>query len=322
MQKEKKASEIIFDKTNTFYEKIKEKRKESDIDKLVFLPPDYENYLGQDCKKKLEDILNKNSSNTGTKDKEDKGTSITASDINQNNVPNSGSNTNTQSKIPKDEKTSSWWWFWLILGLGGGVFVWEKFLREKLMSLINRNETKSSEEYIKQLQTDKKELKNEIDALNKKIKTLEKQNKEFLEENIAMGQKIEGYEYKPKQSFIADANNSQEIAGQTRDNGQNIEHSNSNTLYADSTFSSVTAVPDANTIFELHLRNAQTASFTVYSGAKELVAQRPEFLDDTYCEKQVSGNAAVQIVNEGKVQKDNSGSWKIISNQKLNVIIK
>jgi hypothetical protein len=98
--------------------------------------------------------------------------------------------------------------------------------------------------------------------------------------------------------------------------------SNSSTSYSgsisDGHFNRVSETPNENTIFELHLQNANTAFFTIYEGAKQLVCKHPEFLED--CEKQVLNNAQnVKIESEGEAQRQPDGKWRIT--KKLSIII-
>jgi hypothetical protein len=97
---------------------------------------------------------------------------------------------------------------------------------------------------------------------------------------------------------------------------------NVTTLYADSIFEDffnrVTESPNEDTVFELHLQNAQNATFTIYPSAKQRIIKRPAFLDG--CDKQVLINGQdVKIIDEGIAQLQADGKWKIT--KKLNVII-
>ncbi|GHT02190.1 hypothetical protein AGMMS49525_05290 [Bacteroidia bacterium] len=208
------------------------------------------------------------------------------------------SSQNQNSNLSKEEE-SSLWWLWLLLGCGGGILVWETLLRV-ILPFFNRKETQNNQDYIRQLQDDKKELKSKIEELNKKISTLEKQNKNFLEENIEMGRSPQ------------------------RNDGQNDKcETSATTLYADAIIDGflnrVKETPNEDTIFELHLQNAQTATFTVYQSAYQRIIANPSFLEG--CDKQVLNNAQkVEIASKGTTQRDADGRWKII--HKLNVIIK
>jgi LysM repeat protein len=240
-----------------------------------------------------------------------------------------------KEKTTDKSSNSPLWWLWLLFGLGGGILVWEKLLRVKILPFFNRKETQDNQDYIEQLQHDKKELKSKIEELNKKIGTLEKQNKEFLEENIEMGRKIEGFQYRPKQSYIADVHKPQRIAGQacndnpkpsvvvTAPDRNDEPQTSASTLYADAiingSLNRVKETPNEDTIFELHLQNAHTATFTIYQSAYQRIVANPSFLEG--CDKQVLNNEhKVEIASKGTTQRDADGKWKII--HKLNVIIK
>jgi hypothetical protein len=324
--KGKENQEIIKDKVGVFYDNIKNKRSSNDlsIDYIVELERGYENFLSGKSKSLKEELKNKiqekgtieaqvaqvvkadNTTTPKTENKRDRNRETTTTDKD------------------KESSNSSLWWFWLLLGLGGGIFVWGKWLRVKIQPLFNCKETQSNQDYIKQLQDDKQELKSKIEELNKKISTLKKQNNGFLEENIAMGQKIEGLQYKPKQSYIADVHKLQGVVGQTRNDGQNdIRTTSASTLYADAItdgyFSCVKEMPNEDSVFELYLQNAQTATFTIYQSAYQRTIANPSFLEG--CDKQVLNSAQkVEIVSKGTAQRDADGKWKI--SHKLNVIIR
>jgi hypothetical protein len=97
---------------------------------------------------------------------------------------------------------------------------------------------------------------------------------------------------------------------------------NATTLYADSIFddffNKTSEMPNEDTVFELHLPNAQNATFTIYLPAKRRIIANPAFLEG--CEKQVLINGQdVKVIDEGTAQQQANGKWKII--KKLNVII-
>ena len=86
----------------------------------------------------------------------------------------------------------------------------------------------------------------------------------------------------------------------------------------DGFFNHVKETPNENTIFELRLKNMQTANFTVHTAAYKRVIANPSFLEG--CEKQVLDNAQnVRIESEGTAQQQADGKWKVI--KKLNIII-
>ncbi|MDR0835053.1 MAG: hypothetical protein LBN11_00525 [Tannerella sp.] len=102
----------------------------------------------------------------------------------------------------------------------------------------------------------------------------------------------------------------------------NNEQQTATTLYADAItdgyFSRVKETPNEDSVFEVHLQNAQTATFTVYQSAYQRIIANPSFLEG--CDKQVLNSAqTVEIVSKGTAQKQMDGKWQIT--KKLNVII-
>ena len=220
------------------------------------------------------------------------------------------------------KKSLSWWWFWLIAGFGCGIFCWEKWLREKILLKDKSKKTANTEfdalnKDYKSLHEKNKQLVNQVKERDNQIKKIEKQYNEIFEENIKLGEQIDGYQFKAK-SF---SEITQEIAGQTRNEGKTVVGKSQNTtLYANSIlddhFNHVTETPADDTIFELHLKSEKSANFTVYHRAKELVVLRPEFLDGGI-EPGIGSN--LDNLSEGTAQRQPDGKWKIIN--KLNVII-
>jgi hypothetical protein len=205
--------------------------------------------------------------------------------------------------------------------MGGGIFVWEKWLRGNFLHLLNRNETKDNQDYIEELKNEKKELDNKIVELNGKLHSLEKKKNELLDENIELGKRIERMQQSHKQQNDYPHQNAEK---QTIINQPRIDNANTNDsmLYADSIidgyFNRVKEAPDADTTFELHLQNSHIASFVVYGSAVQRIIANPSFLEG--CEKQVLANArSVKTESKGETQRGADGKWKII--RKLSVTI-
>lgn len=218
-------------------------------------------------------------------------------------------------------KSFSWWWLWLITGAILGIAAWEirlkRMIRMKFFAKRRSSESKvHQEDEFTAWENDKKDFENEIIELKNKIITLEAQNKDLLNENIEWGQKFESYPYKQKNNFDTDLDQS---IGKNLTEIQRATHSF--ILYSGSisenSFKRVSEIPNENTIYELHLQNANTATFTLYEQAKQLVCKHPEFLEG--CNKQVLSNQNVRIDNEGAAQRQAEGSWKIIRDLSITI---
>jgi hypothetical protein len=102
--------------------------------------------------------------------------------------------------------------------------------------------------------------------------------------------------------------------------GTVVNNDDTTTLYADSIsndfFNRVSTQSNEDTVFELNLKNANVATFTVYHQVYSRVIKRPEFLEG--CDKQILPNAqTVHIESLGEVQKQPDGRWKITKKAKI-----
>lgn len=153
-----------------------------------------------------------------------------------------------------------------------------------------------------------RELEGRIRELEVQNRKLVEQKEEFHAENIALGEEIADYKYNARQAALAGSVQSPQ--------------SHPNICYADAIingyFNRITETPNEDTIFELYLRNEQTATFTAYGEAYRRIIANHSFLEG--CDKQVLNNARnVKIEGEGSTQRQIDGKWKII--KKLSVII-
>jgi hypothetical protein len=237
---------------------------------------------------------------------------------------------NSQETTPapkKDKQSSSWWWFWLFLGFGGGIFAWEKWLREKkAISIFFQNPSKIAVE-----QSYRNDYRNEIAGLKNDIKELTKKNEDLDTENKAYRKECDGKqrqyekaiqelrEYQQiSQNVVPDIVQQVTIPSQPAPATNNPAILFADTI-TDGFFNRVKETSDEDTIFELHLQNEQTATFTICDSARQRVIAISSFLEG--CDKQVLNNAHdVETVSEGTACRDVGGRWRIIN--KLNVIIK
>jgi hypothetical protein len=231
---------------------------------------------------------------------------------------------NRQNDEPKPPQTksdkSSFPWDWVIVFVAGTVGgVW---LREKWVGKNNSGNAveQSLRNEISDLKNDKEQVENKIKQLESTIKNSERQYKKLFEENIQLGQQMDAYQ-SPKSSVEMNAEQNRENQPVYSQTNHSTETSVS-TLYADSIFdgffNKTKETPNEETVFELHLQNAQNATFRIYNSAKPRIIANPAFLEG--CDKQVLANAQnVKIVNEGSAQRQADGKWKIVT--KLNVII-
>ena len=186
----------------------------------------------------------------------------------------------------------------------------------------NNNPTRKPEEKTEKInyKQEYKNLKEELQALNTDYKRLSEFNKEILAERNEWERKFKDLK---RQTPIKHGNiDFGEQITDYQNKTKPIVNETISVLYADAIidgfFNRIRETPNEDTIFELHLQNAQIATFSIYHSAKQLIINRPEFLDG--CDKQVLNNAqGVKIESEGTAQRQADGKWKII--KKLNVII-
>ena len=171
-----------------------------------------------------------------------------------------------QPNIPK----SHYWLLWLIIGIVGGVIIWEKWMR-KLM--IPNKEIKYSHEWndntaeMELLKKDIQKLTKEKRQLKNNVKNLEITNEDLLEENIRLEKQM-------NERYVGDVNEEK-----PSNNVIQTESHSRSVLYADfiddEYFSHVTENPDDDSNFELHLKNKKTAIFIVYKPAFPRIVRNP-----------------------------------------------
>lgn len=221
-----------------------------------------------------------------------------------------------RDEVKQKERKHYYWCLWFIVGVAFGVLSREKCVKKLLsreietkQSLdVNNENTSETDGLKKQI----KKLKNENRKLKKDREGLEIANNELLEENIRLEKQL-------NESFLGDT--------EAKKQSNNMIQTNNNAiLYAgfiiDGNFSCVTESPNDDTNFELHLENKNTASFVVFKPAIPRIVRNPTaFLQG--CEKQVIGQIGeIEIKREGVAECDANGQWKVLNNNKLNVIIR
>lgn len=228
---------------------------------------------------------------------------------------------------PNDNKAPtsySLWWLWLLLGFVGGAFCWEKWLHGTLLWFFNKKEMESKDDYIEELQNYKKIYKKENEELKEKNKKLSFENNEIRKECDEKQQQYEKAIKMLQNNQHIPRNVISEIVKQTEIHEQPKPEQlgNSYFLYADNIFdghfNSISETPNEDSFFELRTQNAQNATFTIYTAAKQRIIANPSFLEG--CDKQVLANASkLTVETEGSAQLQSDGKWKII--KKLNVTI-
>lgn len=225
----------------------------------------------------------------------------------------------TENLPQETEKSSSWWWLWLLLGIGGGVYCWEKWLRKFIFS------DKSTEFYIEDLKRKISDLKEKKDDLERKNKNLERENKEIREEIAEKDKKIQQvFEMqREKQDFSKNAvTNTIAQPGITQPN-INAPTAQNSTLYADCIidgyFNRVVETPNEDTIYEITLVSDNKAIFGIYIEAHNRVIRNPDFIDG--CDKQkINLNSQTLEVEEGESTKDGLGKWQICKKAKIKFV--
>ena len=225
--------------------------------------------------------------------------------------------TNTKSKETKDRKKSkkketgktSLWWLWLIVGCVGGIFVWEKWCRKKI---IGNKESNSNNLYLydgekKRLEEENGNLKNQIKQIQKEKQSLEKEKNDIWEENVKLREEIESLKNTIK---------SEPIPAQ---NIQTASLSESGTLYAvsiiDGYLQRVKDTANEDTVFELCLKSATKADITIYKSAYEKILDNPSHLEG--CDKQIVGRTSVNVEQAGEAEREDNGKWRVTKRVKV-----
>ena len=215
---------------------------------------------------------------------------------------------------PKDEngdtkEESSLWWLWLISGCVGGIFVWEKWCRKKI---IGNKKSNSNNLYLydgerKRLEEENENLKNQIKQIQNEKQSLEKEKNNIWEENVKLGEEIESLKNTIK---------SEPIPAQ---NIQTASLSKSGTLYAvsiiDGYLQRVKDTANEDTVFELSLKSASKADITVYKSAYEKILDNPSHLEG--CDKQIVGRTSVNVEQAGEAERDDNGKWRVTKRVKV-----
>ena len=174
---------------------------------------------------------------------------------------------------------------------------------EETSKIIDETQAERIKEEQNVLRNDYKKLLSSFDDLaeernewKRKYKELEKVNKELLRENIELGIQIADYQSKTQTAIDKPL-------------------SFATILYADAIvdgfFNRVKAAPNDDTVFELCLQNAQSATFTIYNDAYQRIIANPSFLEG--CDKQVLNNAQkIEIESEGTAVRQADGKWEIL----------
>ena len=221
--------------------------------------------------------------------------------------------------------------------LFAGMRIYNKFIKQRKADRVSNVPTATGK--VKE-EISYKKLTDQYHALESDYKTLQEHNKMLLAERNELERKYKNLKQQMKKTrkdtVTVDCDNdyqdepqpiSYPTVPQKEDSIIPVQkkpvESFSSTLYADAIidgcFNRVINYPNEDTIFVMRLQNAQTAIFTVYPGAEQLVVKRPEFLEG--CDRQTLNNARyIKIESEGLAQQQANGKWNII--KKLNVVIK
>jgi hypothetical protein len=341
-------NEVIYEKTLIFYNSIKFKRncnRTIVVDELIKLPSLYfEEWISSKTgkpifqteynllKNELENIQNRNENpNENFKEKsEEKVIDLSSTKKNDENV-----------KFP---------WVWLIV-LSLSIFIYLKrfWIKKNIHSIATLKVRPSqSKTILKEKPIEKKKIIIDENLCFTVFKWIlsNTQNFKIFSEYIVKNEQLLSYWVKSclkypeikvfiEKEFLLSENITTQskksnnttldhifISHRNVENLENLENKHKNILYADAIidgfFNKVKEIPNEDTIFELHLKNNDSATFTIFSGANQLITKRPEFLEG--CDKQVLRNSAnVKIIKKGETQKQSNGKWKIIN--KLNLII-
>lgn len=223
--------------------------------------------------------------------------------------------------VVQENEGHCYWWLWLSMGIVVGILVWEKWVRKKVIReketrhslVVNYDDNSEAEEFKKQIN----KLTIENNKLNNKIVDLEVTNDDLLKEINRLDKQLN--ESLDSRNRRTESKKPSKKESQTDNNARSI-------LYADfindGQFSHVTGDPNDDSNFELHLTSEKTASFVVYKPASPRIVRNPAaFLQG--CEKQVIGQTGeIEIRHEGRAECDSDGQWKVLNNNKLNVIIR
>lgn len=290
-------NENVLQKTTDFYNAIKNKSNETNIEELVVLPPKYEEWKSQSTgKPRFEE------------DKQEL-KQILEDEIGKDN--------------PENDKPSKFlsWFIWLcIIGLSAALaYRFRKELKSLIGSKLDPNkqtnyeteptETTDYQKEYKTLQLEVRQLK-DFETDNAKLRT---ENKRLENENRELKKQIanleNGNSFKPKPDPISDP--------------PKLPVNQPQTLYADAIvddkFNKVAPNPNEDIIYELLLKSATTAEFTVFEGNKKQVLRNADKIDG--CEKTGTNSGATGIqVENGEATLDDFGKWQITKKAKIKFV--
>ena len=230
-------------------------------------------------------------------------------------------------KTKKNRKTSYWWLFWLLLGIGCGVFCWEKWLRKMIYPLSHKHEIKNEQLYIAELKKDRQELKDKLKEFLEKNKNLLYENNEIRKECSDKQKQIEKVYQKLRENQEIPRNVVNDIVQQTQVETwrtvSNTKTSNPSTFYADSiiegVFNSIVEIPNEDTVFKIVKTSANKATFSIYPDAYKRIIKNPDFADG--CDKQrINPMPKTLKIENGETSQDNFGKWQITKKAKIKFV--
>lgn len=220
------------------------------------------------------------------------------------------------TKGDKSHSSSSLWWLFLLIGAVGGVAVWT-LLKKKMRTRKSSSSIDQQTNQIRFLQAEKSDIQRENSHLKNQLAALQRERDSLFNENIQLGEQLDAFKGTIQQS-------SQPAAQMSGGTAQQSPSNNVSVLYAESIvngyFAKVKEQCGEDSVFELRLKNANTAEFVIWSNATGRVIANPSFADG--CDKQVLPNASsIETTSVGIAQKDEStGKWMV--SQNLKIVIK
>lgn len=220
------------------------------------------------------------------------------------------------TKGDKSHSSLSLWWLFLLIGAVGGVAVWT-LLKKKMRTRKSSSSIDQQTNQIRLLQAEKSDIQRENSHLKNQLAALQRERDSLFNENIQLGEQLDAFKGTIQQS-------SQPAAQMSGGTAQHPSSNNVSVLYAESIvngyFAKVKEQCGEDSVFELRLKNANTAEFVIWSNATGRVIANPSFADG--CDKQVLPNAStIETTSVGIAQKDEStGKWMV--SQNLKIVIK
>lgn len=166
-------------------------------------------------------------------------------------------------------------------------------IKEWLQDNFSKSSTsmvsKSYDSEIRSLQNENRDLKNRVAALED---TLRKNVAPGVESPVVANQQISSKPVETQKLLYADS-------------------------IIDGMFSHVKEQENDDTIFVLKLKNANSATISIFKQAYGRVLANASYLEG--CEKQIIGNSSVEIVREGEAERAFNGKWKVVSPLKVEI---